>query len=154
MLEKTIANSLKAFKFSVMGRKSVAGAFPTLIANCCKSMKIINIYGQYQAIHYDWNKLLIFEMNLGTAIYNNNFDTLDNIIIEFFHCYHYQTVTPDGQFVMFEVDFPDEAIKKFETICNKFKGKEWDDILDKFIDAFFEFVNLATVHKEEFTSWH
>jgi len=116
-------------------------------------MGIIDIYGVTRPVIHDWGKLVEFKVNLSTAIYMDNYDTLDNIIIEFFKTYNYKIITPTGQFVMFKVDFTDESEKRFESICNNFKGKDWDSIIDDFIDALYIFLSSATVHGDSFVEW-
>jgi len=154
MVKKEILNSLKPFKTSSMGKAHVAEAFPSLLANVCRSMGVLDMYGITRPVIHDWGKLMEFKVNLSTAIYSNNFDTLDNIIIEFFKTYNYKIVTPLGQLVMFKVDFTDESEKKFELICNDFKGKEWDEILESFIDALYDFLSSATIHGDSLVEWH
>ena len=154
MIQQAFIKSLKAFKFSVFGKEHIAKVFPELLANSCRSMAIIDIMGQPKEVIYDWGKLVEYKINLSNAIYNDNYDLLDNIIIEFFKSYNYQIVVPDGRLIIFHIDFPDEAIEKFTNICNAFKGKQWDDIIDSFLDSFYEFVCTATVHGDNFIPWH
>jgi len=154
MIQPALINSLKAFKFSTMGKEHVAKIFPELLANSCRSMAIVDIMGARKEVIYDWGKLVEYKINLSNAIYGNNYDMLDNIIIEFFKSYNYKMITPDSRLILFHVDFPDGAISKFEETCNAFKGLLWDDIIDDFLDSFYEFVSTATVHGDSFTSWH
>jgi hypothetical protein len=154
MLPEGFIASLKAYKFSVMGRDSVIKVFPELLANTCRTMQVTNMYGVPQGLCYDWNKLMEFKVNLSTAIAMEKYDTLDNIIIEFFDSYNYKIVTPMGQLVMFKVDFPKESKRKFETTCNAFKGRLWDDIIDEFVTSFYEFANTATIHGDNLAAWH
>jgi len=154
MIKPEFIQSLKAFKFSTMGKEHVAKIFPELLANSCRSLSITDILGNKKEVIYNWGKLMEYKINLSNAIYNNNYDLLDNIIIDFYQSYNYKMVTPKGQLVMFKVDFSDEVIKKFTDICNAFKGKEWDDILNDFLDAFYDFITKATIHGDNFKEWH
>ncbi len=154
MLPEGFLNSLKAYKFSVMGRDAVITSFPELLANVCRMMKVTNVFGLPQAICYDWGKLLEFKINFSNAIAFENFDMLDNIILEFFSSYHYNIITPDGSLVMFKVDFPEDETQKFVNTCNAFKGREWDDILPEFLDALYSYTSKATIHGDDLESWH
>jgi len=154
MIKPEFIKSLKAFTFSTMGKEHVAKIFPELLANSCRSLSITDIMGNKKEVIYNWGKLMEYKINLSNAIYSDNYDLLDNIIIEFYQSYNYKIVTPKGQLVMFQVEFPDEAIEKFTNICNNFKGKEWDNILSDFLDSFYEFITTATIHGDNFSSWH
>ena len=153
MIPEGTLNSLKAFKISTFGKENIVETFPMLLANCCRTMRVPNIFGQPQELIYDWGKFVEFRVNLGTAIYNEQYDYLDNIIIEFFQTYSYKTLTPKGQLVVFTIEFPEEAVTTFENTCNAFKGKLWDNILDDFLNAFHDFVKTATVHGDDFVEW-
>ncbi len=106
-------------------------------------MAIVDMYGNMQPVIHDWGKLVEFKINLSNSIYLNNYDLLDNIIIEFFTTYNYKTFTPKGQYVMFHVDFPKESIDVFTNICNSFKGQEWDNILYLFLDSLYIFLSIC-----------
>ena len=154
MIKPELITALKAFRFSTMGRDHIAKVFPELLANSCRTMAIVDIFGNKKEVIFNWGKLMEYKINFSSAIYSNNYDMLDNILIEFFKSYNYKIIVPPGKLVMFHIDFPDEAIQKFENTCNAFKGKQWDDIIDTFLDSFYEFVSTATVHGDCFTSWH
>jgi hypothetical protein len=154
VIKQELINALKAFRFSTMGKEHVAKVFPELLANSCRSMAITDILGAKKEVIYDWGKLVEYKINFSNAIYSDAYDMLDNIVIEFYKSYNYKIIVPPGRLVLFHVDFPDEAIEKFTNICNAFKGQLWDDILDNFLDSFYEFVSTATVHGDAFESWH
>jgi len=125
---------LKAYKTAVYGMETIAAVFPNLIADLLKMFMAKNAMGNTTPIGYNWNQLMEFQINLGNAIAAAQFDYLDNIVIQFLQSYSY--VLPPYQFF---IEFPDEEIQEYTEICNGFKGKEWDDIVDDFVDATYEF---------------
>lgn len=153
MIKKELINALKPFKVSTMGKDHVSRVFPELLANACRSMGVVDCYGATHPVLQDWGKLVEFKVNLSTAIYTDNYDTLDNIIIDFFNTYNYKIVLPTGKFVMFKVEFPQESKDLFESRCNQFKNCEWDEILNDFIDYLYEFLSSATIHGDHFVEW-
>ena len=154
MIAKVFIDSLKTYKEPLYTKDKIASDFPFALANCCRSMKITNILGQPQGLLYDWTRLREFQVNLGIAIESEQYDYLDNIILEFFSEYNYKIITPDGKFVMFKIAFNEDAKNKFVDICNAFKGKEWNNILDDFLDSLYVFLNTITIHGENLEEWH
>ena len=131
---------LKGYRTAIFSLETVATVVPQLISDLFKSFFIEGPRGHPMPIGYDWGRLMEFQVNLGTVIVNQNFDYLDNIIIQFFKSYG--CVVPPHKH---HIQFPDEAITKFTLICNSFKGKEWDDIIDEFIDALYDFFSQGTM---------
>ena len=154
MIKPGMINALKAFRFSTMGREHIAKVFPELLATSCRTMAIVDIFGSKKEVIFDWGKMMEYTVNFSSAIYSDNYDMLDDILIELLKSYNYTIFVPPGKRILFHVDFTDAAIEKFTNTCNAFKGKEWDDIINDFLDSFYEFVSTATVHGDNFESWH
>ena len=154
MISEAFVNALRTYKEPLYTKEKIAECFPRTLANSCRTMKITNILGKPQGLYYDWGQLQAFQVNLGAAIHNENYDSLDNIIIDFVNSYNYKTVTPKGQFIMFTVDFPDTAVHQFEIACYQFKGKKWNDMLNEFIDELVKFLKTVTVHGDMLEEWH
>jgi len=148
MLKKEFVFPLKAYKISTMGKDVVVSTFPALVANCCRMATITNVQNKNQNLCYDWTKFMEFRNNLSIVIMQNQFEYLDNIIIDFFKTYNYEVLRDISTKVRFTIQFPDEAIQTFTSRCNAFKGKEWDDILDGFVDALYDFLNSGTIHNQ------
>jgi len=149
MLKKEFINPLKAYKIKYMGRGAIINIFPLLLANCCRQSYIINIKGSTQPLCYDWTKLMEFKNNLSIVIANENYDLLDNIILEFFKTYNYKILTKQSSYLLFKIEFPKDAEDNFIETCNNFKDKQWDDILDDFLEALYIFLNTGTVHGQK-----
>ena len=146
MLKKEFINPLKAYKMKYMGKDTVINTIPMLIANCCRHSYVINVKGSTQPLCYDWTKLMEFRNNLSIAIAFENYDLLDNIILEFFKTYNYKVILNNLQYMIFTIEFPKESEDEFVETCNNFKGKQWDDILENLIEALYKFLNSGTVH--------
>ena len=146
--------ALRTYKEPLYTKDKIAERFPFTLANCCRTMKVTNIFGKPQGLLYDWGQLQIFQSNMGIAISQEKYDTLDDIIIDFFNSYNYKVITPKGQHVMFTVEFPESAETIFRNKCNTFKNKKWNDILDTFLDVLVEFLKTATVHGDTLEEWH
>ena len=146
MFIKHMLPGLKAQRIAIYERNIVAEAFPTLLAHCLQMLKVTNIFGHEQILMYDWQKLVQFKINLGGAIYNKNYDMIDDILLDFLSTYHYKKVTPRGKLVMFMMEFPEEAKNAFVEKCNAFKGKDWDEIVCDLVDAIYSLLESTTVH--------
>ena len=138
--------SLKNYKKEKNGRNIVIESFPRTLMTLLCSSHIINIYGEPHPIGYDGIKSFEFITRMSDAIAHDNFDLLDDIIIDFVKTYHYTILTPEYKMIMFPVNFPEDAEKIFREICNSFKGKQWNDVLSEFIDALYTFTDTATIH--------
>jgi hypothetical protein len=149
MLKEEYRNILKSYKVEKLGSNVVAGQFPSILCHVCINSYVINMYGQRQTIYYDWKKKIEFEVSLGAAIASEYYDILDDIIINFMKTFNYNIITPANTLVNFIVNIPEPSIAKFQNVCNNFKGKLWDDILNDFIDALYEFTNTITIHGDK-----
>lgn len=147
MFIKHLLVGMKAQKFSIYEKNIVAEVFPNMLTQWLTMIKVVNIYGLEQQLSYDWKKQVQFKLNLGHAIYNENYDKIDDIILEFMNTYHYKILTPKKELVLFPVVFKEEAKNEFINKCNSFKGKEWDNIVSDLIDSIYSLFESATVHK-------
>jgi hypothetical protein len=149
MLNEKYKGSLLILKKSINGADAVAKLFPRCLMEFLRCVYVTNMYGQLQTICYDYEKSHEFQIRLGFAIHNNNFDAIDDILIEFINTYHYKILTPDFKLVMFPVNIPKEAESVFRKICNSFKGKEWDNILPELVDTLYAFTSTITIHGDK-----
>ena len=154
MIADAFLNSLRIYREPHYTKEKIAENFPVTLANCCRTMKVTNILGKPQGLLYDWGQFQAFQSNLGITIYNEKYDYLDDTIIDFFNSYNYKIITPKGQRVMFTVEFSEDATNVFRNKCNASKNKEWNEIIDPFLDALSEFLKTATVHGDNLEEWH
>jgi len=134
---------LKAYKTTVYSKKIIAGIFPKIFAEILKSFMTRNAMGDPAPIGYDWNKIMEFQINMGTIIDQEKFDYLDNVVLQFLKSYSF--VIPPYRFF---IELPEEEIIKYTTICDGFKGKSWDDIIDVFIDATYNLFKTGTMRDQ------
>lgn len=132
-MKRGLLKGLKAYKTFVFPIETIAEVFPSIFADILKMFRLRTAIGQSMPIGYDWSKLMEFQINLGNCIANNQFNYLDNILLQFLKSYSY--VIPPYQFF---IKFSNEEEEKFVNTCNAFKGKKWDDIIDVFIDAVYD----------------
>jgi len=150
MISRQLLERLKSFRVNDTNKNNMADAFPDTLATVLTMFTIRNIYGEEQALLYDWRKKVKFKINLGYAIANEYFDTFDEIILDFVKSYNYRKATPDGKFYEFKIEFPEQAIAEFESVCNAFKGRTWNDLLEDFINALRNLLDSATIHGDKF----
>ena len=129
-MKRQLLKGLRGYQTPTFSIELIAELVPNLIAEVLKMYTARNAMDQITPIGYDWNKMLEFQINLGTMIATKQFDYLDNVMIQFLKSYSY--VLPPYRFF---IKFPDEELIKYEEICNEFKGKEWNEIVDEFVDA-------------------
>lgn len=114
----------------VYSKKTIADVIPRLIANSLLSTPFKYNTGKV-SISYTSTDLMTFTNRLGGAIHADQYDQLDNIILNFVKSY----IGFAPQLTLVKLVFPEEEASKFEQICNTFKGKSWVDISSEFIHA-------------------
>jgi len=81
-----------------------------------------------------WGKLKEFTINMGTIIYKEHFDYLDNIVLEYLKNYKMPT-----NMYQLHLQFPEEATTHFINVCNSFKGEKWDNVIDTFLNEIYDY---------------
>jgi len=133
-MRRELLKGIKGYRTANFSIETIAEVVPSLIADFFKTFMATNMQGNASPIGYDWGRLLEFQINLGTMIKTKQFDYLDNVVIQFLKSYSHVHSA-----YRFFIKFSDAAIEKFTKICNSFKGLDWDDIVDEFVDALYEF---------------
>jgi hypothetical protein len=141
MINRTLLNRFKVYKVSSYGEENVIKIFPSTFANIL-TMLYIKLTADV-VVNFRFEKKIYdkFVTDLQTAIINEHFDYFDNIILELLHNYHFRY----KEYII-SLDFNDLKMEEFIVICNEFSGKKWDDILDTFIDAFYDLLCTATAN--------
>lgn len=121
---------LKAYKTTTFPKEDIATLFPSLLADILRMFMAKSLNGRPLPIGYNWDKFMEFQTNLGIMIAQEKFDYLDNVVIQFLKSYQ----TCFNPYVI-TICILDDELRKYENICNEFKGKTWDEIIDDFIDA-------------------
>lgn len=129
-MKSFILKGIKAYRTPIFPIETIAKVVPHLLADYFKTFMAQNMQGTTSPIGYDWGRLLEFQNNLGMMIMSKKFDYLDNVVLQFLKSYsHVFSV------YRFPIKFPDSSVEKFKKICDSFKEREWNDIVDEFIDA-------------------
>lgn len=132
---------LKAYVEPTYAIETIAETVPMILVNYLLLHKY-TYNNQYTIIHYPGVSLMTFKNNLGGAIYRDEYDTLDDIIISFFNSIQGYSIGSS----MVSLKFPEEETLKFRTICNSFKSKAWNDIISEFIEAFSAFISSGKLY--------
>jgi hypothetical protein len=148
MINKTTINNLKMFKVTDDNIIPISKLFPILFGNILKLAYVQVKPDMIVALNYDYMLFIQFQTKLGYAILTHSYDTLDNIILEFLDSYNYG-IPPEH---MFYIDFSKDERQNFIDTCNSFKGKYWNDILDDFIEGFYNL--LCTAHLDSMDGQH
>ena len=130
---------LKGYKTAVYPMQTIVDVFPHLIADYCKSFLVTRFDGHTDTIGYDWGRLLEFQINLGSMISSHKFEYLDNVVLQLFKSYSYIYTV-----YQFYIDFDSISVKRFVKTCDTFKNKEWDDVIDDFVDALHDLFSSGT----------
>jgi hypothetical protein len=135
-----VLNNIKYYHTNRMALKDIANMVPTLISNSLRLFKATTLNGISYPIGYDGKNIIEFQINLGTSIATQNFNNIYEIMIRFLSSYSYM-------FAMYQyfIKFTKEDLNRYESICNSFKGKEWDDIVLEFSDATYDFFSKGTM---------
>jgi len=141
MVNKVIINNLKLYKSTEENIISISKIFPILFGNILRLSYVYFKPTVKVTLIYDQMEFLKFQTKFSYAILMHMYDNLDNIILEFLDTYHYG-FPPDH---IFHIEFNQEIRQKFIDTCNSFKGKTWNEIIDLFIDSFYELVSTATL---------
>jgi len=128
-MKSTTYDSLKMFKSTTHSVDILSRVVPIILVRTFTKFLVITADGLWDRLYEDSADLFNFNVNLGVAIRDNNFDYLDNIILPYFEaCFSMQ----NG--VKYTVIFDPTAKANFSNACNSFAGKLWDNILDTFCD--------------------
>lgn len=141
MINKSLLDGLKVYKTNSEDTGGIAIVFPLVLGNILRLITITLPPCYVKNLTYDVNKFMEFQLCMGNAIRNHDFDVLDNIILEFFKSYHF--MLPPHKFCL---EFPQKVEETFITTCNNFKGKKWNDILGLFMESLYELLLHGTVN--------
>lgn len=132
---KRIFESGKFLNTSNCDLTTIVNTVPVKIAYGIRAFRFIDPYGRTRDLNFDLIQLSIVQSDLGNMIINNDFDQLDDVIINLFKSYycHFETGP-------IKISFPDSSIEKFRSTCNSFKGKLWDDIVEEFFMSAYDFI--------------
>ena len=112
--------------------------FPIALVMAIKLYPVM--FGEYfGSIFYSGASFLTLRNRLGYAMSNNHFDSLDEIIFNFFKQSLYCSIFGQTAYL----SFTPEATSKFILVCDSFKGKVWDDIIDTFVDEFYNLMEAG-----------
>jgi hypothetical protein len=140
MKVKDIFESVKVLKTINCDLDTISEIVPIKILYSLRAFRIIDPLGKTYELTFDGSQIPEFQNNLRKAIKTSNFDTLDNIIIDFFEWYHISF--GDGNLY---VTFRTDVREKFINTCNNFKGKIWDDIVDDFFTSLYDLISSGKV---------
>ena len=135
MIVKDVFDSGRYLNTKICTLTTIVETVPIKIAYGIKALRFIDTSGTPFNININSIQLSVLQTKLGNAIINNDFDTLDDIIINFFKSYY--CITQIGKLF---IEFEKEKIDKFIEICNSFKGKQWDDIVITFFNELYIFI--------------
>src|SRR5271157_5705076 len=139
MINRNLLNGLKGFTTQDDNLSYIADAFPKILGNFLRlmhtSVKLVYVF----SLNFDRNKFMEFMINLGNAIQNNEFDYIDNIIIDLLSTYHY--IYPPYKVI---IDLDPLSTERFTVLCNGFKGKKWNDILSPLVDGIGDLLEAVT----------
>lgn len=141
MINKKVIDNLKLYKSTEENIVPISKIFPILFGNILRLSYVYFKPDTKVTLIYNQIEFLKFQTKLGYAILMHEYDNLDNIVLEFLDTYHYG-FPPD---YMFHISFNQEIRQKFIGVCNTFKGKTWNEIIDSFIDSFYELLSTATL---------
>src|SRR5271157_642924 len=144
MIDKLILDELKMYGTTDSNLDKVASLFPQLLGNLICSVSVTLHPCYIFTLKFERDLYLQFTMNLGNAIRSNEFDMLDNIILDFIGTYHYYY--PPYKVI---IDLNPIEVKKFTELCNGFKGQTWNDILSPLIDGIYNILITATANGEK-----
>lgn len=140
MINKSVICGLKAYKSTEENIIVISKIFPILFGNILRLSYVYFKPTDRIMLVYNQLEFLKFQTKLGYAIMMHEYDYLDNIVLEFLDSYHYG-FSP----YVFHIKFNQEVRQKFIDTCNTFKGKTWNEIIDTFIDSFYELISTATL---------
>ena len=139
---------LRGYKEPSFSLKAVATVFPETLANVLRLFNNRETILRSASVTFDWSAMKRFQMELGSAIYNENFDKLDDVVLKFYKTYH--CVKPQGTYIgRYYIFFPEESIEKFVNICNGFKNKTWNEVIDPFLDALHELFDSSSIKEKQ-----
>lgn len=132
---KRIFESGKFLNTKICDLTTIVNTVPLKIAYGIRAFRFIDPYGRTMCLSFDLIQLSIVQSDLGNMIINNEFDQLDDIIINLFKSYY----CPSERGPI-KISFPEESIERFISTCDNFKGKLWDDIVEDFFMAAYDFI--------------
>lgn len=137
-VDKIMLDQLKAYKDDDIYKKSLL--FPSYYIGSLESFILRFSNGGVVVLKIFPEKRKEFISKMSDTIQKNEFDYLDNIVLEIISNLHF--VTHFGNII---INIDEEQKKKFIKTCNDFKGKEWNDILSPFIDTTYELLCKCTI---------
>jgi len=141
MINKDILNGLKGYRSSNDNLYHIADIFPKLLGNLLRIISVFHPPIYNVNLIYNPKDFYKFQINLSYAIANYNFDTLDNLVLEFIETYYYG-IEPN----IAKLKLGEEEKKKFIDTCNNFKGKQWNDIIGPFIDSLNDLLATGSIN--------
>ena len=144
MINKDLVFGLKGHRTTDATLDKVASSFPLVFGNLLRLMSVILPPCYVFNFMFERDKFMAFILTLGNAIHFNQFDFIDNIILEFLSSYNY--IIPPYKVI---IDLDPKEVDKFTVLCNGFKGKEWNDILSPLVDGIYDLLNTATANGQK-----
>ena len=141
MINKKTIDNLKLYKATEENVIAISKIFPILFGNLLRLSYVYFKPTVKVSLIHDQMEFIKFQTKLGYAILMHEYDNLDNIVLEFLDTYHYGFPPT----YIFHIEFNQEIRQNFINICNTFKGKTWNEIIDPFIDSFYELISTAAL---------
>ena len=122
-------NEIKVFKHGLTDLTTLTRVVPSLVIGTFTQFLVVTDDNLWDRLYPDKKDEFNYTINFGVAIRDNNFESLDNIILPYFEsCYSYQKSGKHN------VVFDNKARYRFTRACDYFQGKHWDDIIDTLCD--------------------
>jgi hypothetical protein len=124
--------NIKACKTIHGSSQIIIEKFTNNIIHLFQSFYIKDSNNNKNSIVVDWGKSTECKINLGFMIDNKDFTYIGATILRFLQSFFCLIAL-----YKFSINFSKENIDIFLRACEKFKGLDWDDIVDDLIDAMY-----------------
>ena len=138
-INRDLINALKVYK--KMRPYDIEEKFPKAFVGCLQSMLVYFPTGHIVLLLAPLEIQNQFIDKFEEALKNDQYDQLDNITLDFISNLKYRT--PDFEI---SLNIEEDEKQKFIDICNNFKDKEWDEIIDEFIDSVYNLLSNCTIY--------
>lgn len=120
--------------------KTLSDTFPMIIAQVLKYLSVYTEPKVLRNLQFTNDSYLQFLINFGTALYTQNFTTLDDILLLFLEKYYIYTHP-----CQFYLTFPESAKKKFNSDFDAFRDKQWNKVIDPMLDSIIELLKTGKI---------